>query len=188
MPLPTPAPREPIHVRTIECRGFRRADGLWDIEGHLVDTKTYGFESSWRGEVKAGTPIHDMWLRLTVDDELTVRAVEAVTDGSPYEVCPQIAPNFQRLVGVPIRSGWTQRVREMLGGVEGCTHLVELLGPVATTAFQTIFPWLERRRRETGGEASGAATRAPRLINTCHAFRSDGPVVQREWPAHYTGR
>ena len=188
MPLPSPAPREPIHVRTIECRGYRRADGLWDIEGHLVDTKTYGFDSSWRGEVAAGTAIHDMWIRLTVDDELIVRGIEAVTDSSPYEVCPTITGNFQRLVGLPIRSGWTQRVRELLGGVEGCTHLVELLGPVATTAFQTIFPWRNRQRRAAGEADEANADRAPRLLNTCHAFRSDGPVVKREWPAAYTGR
>ena len=50
MPLPDPVPREPLHTRRVECRGYRRADGLWDIEGHLVDTKAYPFanELSWR--------------------------------------------------------------------------------------------------------------------------------------------
>src|SRR5690348_7059853 len=100
MPLSPAAPRQPIHTRTIALNGYRRDDGLWDIEGHLTDVKSYGFESEWRGEVKAGQPIHDMWLRLTVDDHLTIRAVEAVTDSSPYRVCPEITPNFQRLVGL----------------------------------------------------------------------------------------
>ncbi|MGH7035691.1 MAG: DUF2889 domain-containing protein, partial [Stellaceae bacterium] len=51
MPLSAAAPREPIHTRQIECRGFRRADGLWDIEGHLIDTKSYAFQNEHRGEV-----------------------------------------------------------------------------------------------------------------------------------------
>ena len=41
MPLSTPAPRQLMHNRAIECRGYQREDGRWDIEGHLVDTKTY---------------------------------------------------------------------------------------------------------------------------------------------------
>ena len=39
MPLSPAAPREHIHTRTVTCRGYRRKDGLWDIEGHLVDVK-----------------------------------------------------------------------------------------------------------------------------------------------------
>ena len=41
MPLTTPAGRRLMHTRSIECRGYEREDGLWDIEAHLVDTKTY---------------------------------------------------------------------------------------------------------------------------------------------------
>ncbi len=38
MPLSPPAAsREHIHTRVVECRGYRRDDGLWDIEGHITD-------------------------------------------------------------------------------------------------------------------------------------------------------
>jgi Protein of unknown function (DUF2889) len=184
MPLSEPTPREPIHTRHIECRGYRRADGLWDIEGHLTDVKTYGFESEYRGEVTPGAPIHDMWIRLTLDDGLAIAAVEVVTDASPYRICPEITPNFQRLVGLRIRPGFTSQVKELLGGVEGCTHLVELLGPVATTAFQTIYPWKQRY----GGAPQPAPGKRPRLIDTCHAFASDGEVVKRLWPDFSTAK
>jgi hypothetical protein len=179
MPLSAPAPRQHIHTRQVECRGYRRDDGLWDIEGHLTDVKTYGFESEFRGEVAPGMPIHDMWLRLTVDDALQIHAVEAVTAASPYEVCPAVTPNFQRLVGLKIRPGFNSRVKELLGGVEGCTHLVELLGPLATTAFQTIFPWKHRYAPQSVERPKG---KRPRLLDTCHAFKSDGEIAQRLWP------
>ena len=68
MPLSPPAPREPIHNRSVECRAYQREDGLWDIEGHMVDTKWYEYHSEKRGNVAAGTPVHDMWIRLTVDE------------------------------------------------------------------------------------------------------------------------
>jgi hypothetical protein len=183
MPLSKPAEREHIHTRTVECNGYRRADGLWDIEGRLVDVKTYTFQNKERGDVPPGVPVHEMSVRLTVDDELLIRAVEVVTDYSPFAVCREVAPNFERLVGVRIGAGWRRAVRERVGGVEGCTHIVELLGPVATTAFQTIYPIKNRERPE--GEASSDGP--PRLLNTCHAFRSDGLKVRELWPDHYDG-
>ena len=187
MPLSAPAAREPIHTRTVVCNGFRRADGLWDVEGRITDVKTYAFGNSARGTVAPGEPVHDMWIRLTVDDRMEVKAIEAVTDSSPYPgTCPNITPNFQRLVGLRIAPGWTRAVKERLGGIEGCTHLVELLGPVGTTAFQTIYPLLARERTQRG-ESDAAANRRPRLLNSCHTFRSDGEIARREWPAFYTG-
>ena len=79
MPLSEPAAREKLHTRTVTCEGFRRADGLWDIEGHMTDVKTYGFDNSWRGRVEPGEPLHGMWLRLTIDEDFTIRAAEAFT-------------------------------------------------------------------------------------------------------------
>ena len=183
MPLSPPQPREHIHTRDIICTGYRREDGLWDIEGHLTDTKTYAFTNNERGDVPPGEPIHEMWIRLTVNDALEIKNVEAATDYSPFAVCRDVAPNFQRLVGLRIGPGWRKRALEQVGGVEGCTHIVELLAPVATTAFQTIFP-IKNRERPTPEASSG---RPPRLLNTCHAFRSDGEKVKEFWPKFYDG-
>lgn len=200
MPLSEPADREPIHTREVTCRGYRRADGLWDIEGHLTDVKAYAFDTEQRGRILPGDPVHGMWIRLTVDDGLTVRAVEAVTEKSPYRTCNAVIPNFQRLVGLRIAAGWTRAVKERLGGVQGCTHLVELLGPIATTAFQTVYPLLAREQAEKAGPISGTdsgghsgtkeamlRSKRPVLLNTCHIFDSNGEVVRRHWPDHYTG-
>jgi hypothetical protein len=130
-----------------------------------------------------------MWLRLTVDDRLVIHAVEAATDQSPFAVCPAVVPKFQVLQGLRIHPGFHKQVRDLLGGVQGCTHLVELLGPVATTAYQTIFPYRERQRLRDPKASAPAATprRKPRLIDSCHAFASDGEVVKRYWPDFYTG-
>jgi len=189
MPLSEPAEREHIHTRDIVCRGYRRADGLWDIEGHLTDVKTYGFMTEQRGRLEPGDPVHDMWIRLTVDSQFKVHAIEAVTDKGPFLTCGNIVPNYQRLVGLSIAKGWTRAVKERLGGVEGCTHLMELLGPMATTAFQTIYPILAREAAEKAkaeGREQDKKAR-PVLLNMCHIFASDGEVVRKFWPEHYTG-
>ena len=181
MPLSSPAARRPMHRRVIECNGYQRDDGLWDIEGHLVDTKPFDIPNSDRpgGQIPAGEPLHEMWIRLTVDTDLTVHAVEATTDYAPYAICGDITQNFQRLVGLRIAPGWTQKTRELLGGIRGCTHLVELLGPVATTAYQTLYATRAKRAQQP--------SRKPELIDSCHAYRADGAIVMQRWPQFYTG-
>lgn len=41
--LSPPVPREAVHKRQINCNGFVRDDGLYDIEAELTDHKTYAF-------------------------------------------------------------------------------------------------------------------------------------------------
>ena len=181
MPLPPAAERERLHTRAYEFAGYRRADGLWDIEGHMTDVKTYSFQNRYRGEVRAGEPLHDMWIRLTLDEDMIVRDIEAATEAGPYAVCPAIAPNFKRMIGEKVGAGWRSTIRKKLGGVEGCTHLVEMLGAMATAAYQTLYPALAKKAAENPKPGK------PALIDSCHAYRSDGEVVKQAWPAFYTG-
>lgn len=167
--------RELIHTRRVECRGFRRADGLWDIEGHLTDVKSYDFSSVDRGEVKSGEPVHEMWLRITVDDELVIRHTEAATDHGPFNICPGAAPNFAAIRDVKIGPGFRREIHRLVGGTLGCTHLRELLLSMATTAFQTIIPIRSRKQ-------NGNAARNTSLVGTCHAYAPGSEVVKRLWP------
>jgi len=187
MPLPDPVSRKPLHTRRIECNGYKRDDGLWDIEARMRDTKDYTFTNKFRGEMAPGTPIHDMWIRLTVDEKMTVKDIVAVTDGSPFEPCPKIVDNYKAMIGVKIGLGWRRAIKEKLGGICGCTHLTEMLGPMATVAYQTMMPELVKRKTEEMKAAGKKLSRPPGVINSCHAWAADGPVVKEEIPDFYTG-
>jgi hypothetical protein len=185
MPLSAPAERKLLHRRDIELRGYERADGLFDIEAHLVDTKTNGFANEDRGRIEPGEPLHGMWLRLTVDDEMRITACEAASDFTPYAICPQAAPNFSRLAGITIGPGFSRAVKERVGGVLGCTHLRELLAQMATVAFQTLYPVRRRRAEEARraalaeGRPSPPTVEGGTLLNSCLAYAADSPVVLR---------
>ena len=182
MPLSAAAPRKLMHTRAIECKGYERADGLWDIEAHLVDTKTYAHSRRQGGRDRAaGEPVHDMWLRLTIDLDMVIHAAEARTDEGPYPICGDVTVNFKALAGVKIGRGWRRDIAERLGGVKGCTHLVELLGPLGTTAFQAT--GRARQARETARPSS----RKPYQLNSCHVYADDSEAVRERWPAFYTG-
>lgn len=198
MPLSPPVGRQHLHTRRVVCQGFFRDDGLWDIEGRITDEKSYEHANEWRGPLKPGDFVHDMSIRLTIDHTFTIVDAEAVTDKSPYSMCGDIAPAFKKLVGLRIGGGFHRAVRERLGGIHGCTHIVELLGPVATTAFQTVSSKkasdLNRAHREKTGtlppkdpNAAPKPRRKPYMLDTCHTWASDSEVTKRWVPHFYTG-
>jgi hypothetical protein len=182
MPLSESGPRKLIHTRAIECKGYEREDGLWDIEAQLTDTKTYAHLRRHGGtERQPGEPVHHMWLRLTIDLDLHVHDAEAVTDAGPYPYCGNITPNFKSLIGLKIGRGWRREINLRLGGVKGCTHLVELLGPLGTTAYQAT------GRARNARDAAKASTKKPYVLGSCHVYKEDSPAVLERWPQFYTG-
>jgi hypothetical protein len=182
MPLSAPRPRQLMHTRAIECKGYEREDGLWDIEAQLVDTKSYVHTRRHGGaERQPGEPVHHMWLRLTIDLDMKIHDAEAVTETGPYPFCGDITPNFKKLIGLTIGRGWRREINARLGGVNGCTHLVELLGPLGTTAFQATGRAREARK------PPAALTQRPYQLGSCHAYREDSPAVLERWPQFYTG-
>ncbi len=186
MPLSTAVARKPLHTRAITYSGYQRDDGLWDVEAHLSDIKAYTFHNAWRGEVTPGDPIHDMLIRLTVDDSLTIQAVESAIELSPFAMCPDITPNYQSLIGIKIGPGWRNAIKQRISAVQGCTHLTEVLYPLATVAMQAIIPILAKKRKK---EAPIAATKKsrPYQMDGCHTWATDSPVVKQYYPEYYTG-
>jgi hypothetical protein len=128
MPLPPPpVPREELHLRQIELRGYRRNETL-----------------------PAGAPLHDMWIRVC-----STRISPCTTSG------------FGRIA------------RERLSGAQGCTHLNELLIPLASTAFQTLSP--VRNANPDRLDKNGR----PLKIDSCYAYASTRELVRVNWPAFH---
>ena len=177
--------RRLMHRRTIECEGYLRDDGLWEVEARLVDAKPFPMPTRYRGLLQAGDPVHDIRLRLAVDDTLTIHEAEASMHAAPYPTCVQVEPVLQRLVGERIGKGWHKLIRQKLGKLESCTHLSELLGPAATTLFQTIAMGRTPERRDPLADHQGA-TKPPFFVNGCHSWRSDGPIVAELFPQFAT--
>jgi hypothetical protein len=165
--------RRAIHLRRITCEGFARDDGLFDIEGTLIDTKPF-YTRLPEKDVPANSAIHHMTLRLTIDRQWTIRDAVARTLQGPYGTCGEIAASYRQLIGLRIEAGFTKTVKRMFRATLGCSHLTELLPPMATTAFQTL--WSE----PDGPAAASASAEQPNAspLGGCHVLRVDGPVAK----------
>ncbi|MEZ5450218.1 MAG: DUF2889 domain-containing protein [Thiolinea sp.] len=161
----------------------------WGYYAQMVDTKPFSFANRDRGGmIHAGEPLHDMKVRLTLDDRLRIHAAEAVTDGAPYHYCVEINAAYQQLVGLSIGPGWNQKLKETFSGTRGCTHITELLGPMATTAYQAIFGSEQMRQRREQEAREGRQNPRENYLNTCHALSTSGPVVKMHWPQAYKAK
>ena len=177
MPLPTPSPRTRLHTRRVSYEGFRRDDGLFDLEGHLTDVKDHDY-ALLTGLRPAGVAVHDMWVRVTVASDYIIRSIEVRTDGMPYETCDRIEPAYAKLAGASLLHGFRKTLYDAMGGVRGCSHLTELLAHAPTAAIQ-MFAGL-RREIEPGGDK-------PFQLDRCHALETTTDTVRRYYPQWYRG-
>jgi hypothetical protein len=172
--------RDELHFRRIDMRGFRRSDGLFEIEGRVTDRKPHDLLLASGGrQVPANEPIHDIGVRLVFDAELLVHGVETFTEAAPYARCPEGGRALQSLKGLRMTSGWSQEVRRRLGGAQSCTHLMELLVPMATAAFQSLSAVTKGRPEKLD------ATGRPRKIDSCYAYGAQREIVRVRWPEYY---
>lgn len=172
MPLTDIPHRTAQHLRDVRYRSFSRPDGLWDIEGELHDSKAVDQVFQGNRRVPAGTAIHHMWIRATVDTVLEVKAIEVAMDSHPLGHCPEASAALQRMVGCQMGRGWRKAIQEHLGGVASCTHLRELLFNMATAAFQSI----------PNVFATGDPDAPPRHLGQCLGWDFDGPGVAAYYP------
>ena len=189
MPLSEPASRTLRHRRTIAVEAYSREDGLWDIEARLTDHKDRDFALA-TGLRKQGTPIHELWLRLTIDENFEVHDAEAVSDWVPYPgICDQIGTEYRQLIGLNLRRGFRHAVRERLGGAAGCTHLTELCSVLPTAAIQAFAGVVIHTPDTALKAANDAETSVPPFqLGHCHALRFDGEAVRRFYPRWFNGR
>jgi hypothetical protein len=174
MSLPvTEVERELLHTRRVRYEGYKRADGLWDIEAHLTDIKNHDYHLK-TGVRRAGQPVHSMWLRLTIDRKLNVVAAAAFSDAVPYPGgCETIAPAYGDLVGLNLVRNFRQKVGELLGGVRGCTHLTEMLAGMPTAAIQS-FAGEMKEEQDDGSK--------PFQLDQCHALETSSETVRMWYP------
>ena len=176
MPLSAPVPRKTSHIRRVSYQGYEREDGLWDMEAELHDSKAHDMPSFRHQGVRlAGDPIHHMWLRVTIDRQLVVHAIEAAMDAHPLQDCPQARPALQGMVGACMARGWRQAIAQHMGGVASCTHLRELLFNMATAAFQTL----------PAAFGGGDPDTPPRHLGQCTGWDFEGNGVKEYFPQFY---
>ncbi|WP_322105905.1 DUF2889 domain-containing protein [Paraburkholderia sp. J41] len=197
MPLSPPVPRQLRHQRAIRAVAYEREDGLWDIDACLTDHKPRDVPLA-SGVRPNGLPIHELWLRITIDRKLNVVDAEASSGWVPYDgQCQNAHPAYRALIGLNLLQNFRREAGRLLAGTAGCTHLTEMLGVLPTVAIQAFVGAVWDTSDDASGEAPGpelgktagsheaAGEKPPFQLGRCHALRFDGEAVKQFYPRWY---
>ncbi|MDO4539964.1 MAG: DUF2889 domain-containing protein [Syntrophomonadaceae bacterium] len=87
-----------------------QVEGAYEIRAHFEDD------------------LHEIRTRVVFDYETyCIKEAEVTGIRLPFPVCQQAMDKMQQLVGVQAGPGFARRVKEIVGGAQGCTHLVEMV-------------------------------------------------------------
>ncbi len=166
--------RQPIHNRKIDINTYAYDDSAVMFEGRLTDNRfctTYYLS----GEARPPGVVHDMVVRMVVRGaDLTIESIDVEMKEIPRAECIETKRSLEPIIGMKIRSGFTDQVKAEIGGAKGCTHLVALLLTMAPAAIQGA--WATMARQPLDLEAFGDT--AMRILeNTCRVWRTDGPAI-----------
>jgi hypothetical protein len=163
---------EKIHTRRIEVATYDCGQDGIIVEGKLKDDR---LQEAYRpaGEHVPPGRVHHMIIRMHIrGPNLTIDDIEVEMPTVPYEECIETLTSLEPVKGMQIASGFTNDVKELVGGAKGCAHLVALLVSMASAAVQGAWTAVSRRP----AEQSGYRDRAMQAIaDTCRVWRKDGP-------------
>ncbi|GAB3482059.1 DUF2889 domain-containing protein [Marinomonas epiphytica] len=163
-----------MHSRRIESKGYLREDGLWEVEASMTDLKAHDTTREYEGTTRpAGSLLHNMSLTLTLDDTFLIKGVSVSMKDFPFPNCFKASDIYTKLVGTRIGGGWNKWIKAELAGIQGCTHILELLPVVATTAFQTMWQPLGKKYPKQVPFALN------KLVNSCQGWSHTGPMVTK---------
>jgi hypothetical protein len=165
-----------LHTRNIEVTTYDYDGQRIIIEGLLKDDR---FQESHAitGETFPRGVIHHMAIQLLVNcSNLLIEDIDVDLLSVPREVCRETIDCLALIKGLTITKGFTSKVKKMAGGNKGCAHLVELLLAMAPAIVQGFAA--HQSQKPSAFDSDQAKRMLQFLVNTCRAWREDGPFVE----------
>jgi len=169
---------EKAHTRSLSISTYPVDEKTVLVEGTLIDNRFTDFYLITGGMKPPGI-VHNLVIGLLIEGpELVIRDLEVEMIGVPKEECIQTEKSLEPIIGLKIVSGFTNQVKNLIGGVNSCIHLVSLLLAMAPAALQGYWACTTKKKiPEELVKDSGKLSKY--MINSCWVWREDGPEVRK---------
>jgi hypothetical protein len=168
---------EPIHSRILDFKTYPLDEERVIVAGKLKDERFLPFYNEAGRLAKEGV-IHEMLLYLLIGGvPLIILEADAEMPQVPRDLCAETRETIRRIVGLEIKSGFSEKVHKLIGNVEGCAHLTHLLVVMVQAALHGYWTHKMSKPRPVPrslNEIEGL----PYLVNSCRLWREDGPIIQ----------
>jgi len=165
--------KQKIHTRRIDIATYEGSSDSIVVEGVLKDER---LTDSYRptGDTYPPGTVHHMIIRMEVHGpKLVIKDIDVEMPTVPRQECLETLDSLLPLKGLPIVSGFTNRVKDSVGGAKGCAHLVALITAMASAAVQGAWAAMTSKPRDPATYLPDAKER---IKDTCRVWRSDGPM------------
>jgi len=168
------------HQRRIEMSTYPVDDAHILSRGRFIEERIKPYYKLTGEKVEAG-PLHNLEILLLVKiPELIVEDAEVITGTLPRVDCYEINSSLESVIGLSIKRGFTSNVREKLGGVKGCTHIIHLLCTMAPSVLQGFWAISYQKKNELKDmNIKRGYKMADLLKNSCYTWREDGEAYQK---------
>ena len=163
-----------IHTRNISLSTYPHNNSEIIVEGVLTD-KSHQDIFSVLGKIKPPGTIHHMVVRLLIKgDPLRIAHAEAQMHHVPMDACRGTLDILEKIIGIEVKSGYSNTIRKTIGGKTGCTHLTHL---VTVMGKAIVHGWLTQKRRERSAVPASidGFEGHEYILNSCKMWTRDGP-------------
>lgn len=170
-------PLEKIHNRDLDISSYILDDEHILVAGELKERNLIKVHRR-SGKVFEPAIFHHMQIQMKIKTtELKIADIHVKIPGAPHDdLCREMEKSLEGIKGLVIAPGFTSKVKQIAGGVNGCVHLTTLLLSMAPAALQGYWVFEGRHEQERDKDCSDEIKKY--LIDTCWAWRKDGPIVQ----------
>ena len=164
-----------LHNRNIDISTYIYDSDAIALEGRLTDNRLVDTYSLF-GKFRPAGIVHDMTIQMVVRlPKLVVEDIWVQMTSVPDPKCPHALNSLSALKGETISSGFTSIIKQIAGGKKGCAHLVSLARAMASAAVQGAYCMMARKPPEQRRLTKNSLKTA---MDSCHLWRSDGPMVK----------
>jgi hypothetical protein len=166
----------PIHQRAITIKTFEIDDDSLVIEGTLIDDRLCKTFIYLLSQIVDPKTVHHIIVRMGLSvPDLIIRSINTDMHEVPHEACRDLIHVGDKLVGVSLTQGFNKNIKQVLGGINGCLHLYNLLLSMRSAAFQGFFAYCSRVQED--GSLRQPYFDESLIMNSCHVWSESGPFA-----------
>ncbi|MCD4721588.1 MAG: DUF2889 domain-containing protein [Desulfobacula sp.] len=166
-----------IHTRDIRLATYPHTDSSVIIHGVLKDQR-YIRVFDITGAVMEPGVIHHMDVKLLIkSDPLMIEDAEVEMIHVPMSECSTTLDTIEKLKGLKIKSGFSKKIRDIMGGKRGCTHLCQL---IIVMGQEIVHGWLTQKRKDKSPVPKDLDSLNDKnfLIDSCRMWTRQGPKMK----------
>ena len=163
-----------IHTRNIQIATYETDTENLIVEGILKDNLLISHYHT-SGEKHPPNTVHHMVVRMLIGTtSFKIEDIEVEMPVFPQKDCGETSKSLDQIKGIKIAPGFTEKVKNMLGGTNSCSHLKTLVLSMASAAVQGF--WVHRTKEPKSDDNTPDLMNSY-VIDTCWVWRKDGPLA-----------